>query len=106
MREDLVHLRANRYAARSVVSPVSPFAPTAARDTELHDVPFKCADRMVMFYPSANRGETRFSEPDRFDIGRDLNPLLAFGGGGMHFCLGANLARMEAAAIFREVLRA
>ena len=57
-----------------------------------------------MFYPSANRDEAHFADPDRFDIGRDPNPHLAFGGGGTHFCLGANLARVEAAAIFPEVL--
>ena len=57
-----------------------------------------------MFYPSANRDETRFANPDRFDIGRTPNPHLAFGGGGTHFCLGANLARVEASAIIPEVL--
>ena len=57
-----------------------------------------------MFYPSANRDESRFADPDRFDIGRAPNPHLAFGGGGTHFCLGANLARVEASAIIPEVL--
>jgi cytochrome P450 len=57
-----------------------------------------------MFYPSANRDENHFAEPDRFDIGRTPNPHLAFGGGGTHFCLGANLARVEASALIPEVL--
>ncbi|MGV0742958.1 cytochrome P450 [Mycolicibacterium sp. XJ870] len=86
------------------VSPVTVFARTATKDTELRGVPVKKGDRVAMFYPSANRDETRFHDPDRFDIGRDPNPHLAFGGGGTHYCLGANLARVEAAAIFPEIL--
>jgi cytochrome P450 len=57
-----------------------------------------------MFYPSANRDEAHFVDPDRFDVTRKRNPHLAFGGGGAHFCLGANLARVEAAALVSEVL--
>jgi cytochrome P450 len=57
-----------------------------------------------MFYPSANRDETRFVDPERFDVTRKPNPHLAFGGGGAHFCLGANLARVETAALVSEVL--
>lgn len=86
------------------VSPVTVFARTATEDTEVHGVPLKEGDRVAMFYPSANRDETRFPDPDRLDIGRNPNPHLAFGGGGTHFCLGANLARVEAAAILPEVL--
>ncbi|MBX7433995.1 cytochrome P450 [Mycobacterium sp. Y57] len=86
------------------VSPVTVFARTATRDTELHGVPIGAGERVAMFYPSANRDEAVFDDPDRLDIGRDPNPHLAFGGGGTHFCLGANLARKEAAAIFPEVL--
>ena len=86
------------------VSPVTVFARTATEDTEVHGVPLKEGDRVAMFYPSANRDETRFADPDRLDIGRNPNPHLAFGGGGTHFCLGANLARVEAAAILPEVL--
>jgi cytochrome P450 len=71
---------------------------------ELRGVSIKQGDRVTMFYPSANRDEAHFADPDRFDIGRDPNPHLAFGGGGTHFCLGASLARAEAAAIFPEVL--
>lgn len=85
-------------------SPVTVFVRTATRDTELRGIPVQAGDRAAMFYPSANRDETRFADPDRFDIGRTPNPHLAFGGGGTHYCLGANLARVEAAAIIPEVL--
>ncbi|WKG00877.1 cytochrome P450 [Mycolicibacterium sp. HK-90] len=86
------------------VSPVNVFTRTATKDTELRGVRIAEGDRVALFFPSANRDETRFRDPDRFDIGRDPNPHLAFGGGGTHFCLGANLARVEAAAIFPEIL--
>lgn len=87
------------------VSPVTVFARTATTDTELRGVPVKAGDRVALFYPSANRDEAQFQDPDRLDISRDPNPHLAFGGGGTHFCLGANLARLEAAAIFPEILK-
>ena len=86
------------------VSPVIAFVRTAMRDTELRGVPVKKGDRVAMFYPSANRDEAHFADPDRLDLGRKPNLHLAFGGGGMHFCLGANLARVEAAALVPEVL--
>jgi cytochrome P450 len=85
-------------------SPVTVFVRTATKDTELHGISVKAGDRAAMFYPSANRDEARFNDPDRFDIGRAPNPHLAFGGGGTHFCLGANLARVEASALVPEVL--
>lgn len=85
-------------------SPVTVFVRTATRDTELRGIPVTAGDRVAMFYPSANRDENHFADPDRFDIGRAPNPHLAFGGGGTHFCLGANLARVEATAIIPEVL--
>ncbi|OBA80672.1 cytochrome [Mycobacterium sp. 1164966.3] len=85
-------------------SPVTVFVRTATKDTELRGVRVKAGDRAAMFYPSANRDESRFADPDRFDIGRAPNPHLAFGGGGTHFCLGANLARAEASAIIAEVM--
>lgn len=86
------------------VSPVIAFARTATKDTELRGVPVKQGDRVAMFYPSANRDETHFAEPDRLDLTRDPNRHLAFGAGGTHFCLGANLARVEASALISEVL--
>jgi cytochrome P450 len=85
-------------------SPVTVFTRTATKDTELRGLPVREGDRVALFYPSANRDEAHFADPDKFDIGRDPNHHLAFGGGGTHFCLGANLARVEAAAIVPEVL--
>ncbi len=85
-------------------SPVTVFTRTATKDTELRGIPVRKGDRVAMFYPSANRDEAHFADPDTFDVGRTPNHHLAFGGGGTHFCLGANLARVEAAAIFPEVL--
>ena len=75
------------------------FLRTATQDTELSGVRVKQGERVAMFYPSANRDETQFTDPDRFDISRTPNPHVAFGGGGTHFCLGANLARVEATAL-------
>ena len=86
------------------VSPVIAFLRTAMKDTELRGVPVKEGDRVAMFYPSANRDEAHFVDPDRFDVTRKPNPHLVFGGGGTHFCLGANLARVEAATLVSEVL--
>ena len=86
------------------VSPVISFFRTATKDTELRGTRVKKGERAAMFYPSANRDETHFADPDRFDVSRTPNPHVAFGGGGTHFCLGANLARVEAAAIVPEVL--
>jgi cytochrome P450 len=86
------------------VSPVISFLRTATKDTELRGVRVKKGARAAIFYPSANRDETQFADPDRFDITRTPNPHLAFGGGGTHFCLGANLARVEATALVSEVL--
>jgi cytochrome P450 len=86
------------------VSPVNVFLRTATQDTEIRGVSVKKGDRAAMFYPSANRDEAQFADPDRFDVSRTPNPHVAFGGGGTHFCLGANLARVEATALVSEVL--
>src|SRR5262249_12435960 len=86
------------------VTPVNVFFRTATKATELRGVRVKKGDRAAMFYPSANRDETQFADPDRFDVSRTPNPHVAFGGGGTHFCLGGNLARVEATAIVSEVL--
>lgn len=85
-------------------SPVTAFLRTATKDTELRGVPVKAGERVAMFYPSGNRDDSHFADPDRLDVGRAPNPHLAFGGGGTHFCLGANLARVEASAMVPEVL--
>jgi cytochrome P450 len=81
-------------------SPVIHFRRTATAATELGGVGIAEGDAVVMFYESANRDESVFADPDRFDIRRDPNPHVAFGGGGPHFCLGANLARAELRAVF------
>jgi cholest-4-en-3-one 26-monooxygenase len=59
----------------------------------------------VIWYLSANRDEAVFVDPYRFDVGRSPNEHVAFGGGGPHFCLGANLARLEIRVVFEELLR-
>ena len=60
--------------------------------------------KVVFFHISANRDEDIFENPDKFDIGRSPNPHMAFGGGGPHFCLGTNLARMEIRVMFQHLL--
>ncbi len=85
-------------------SPVANFQRTVMADTTLRDVELREGDRVVVFYGSANRDEDVFTEPDRFDVGRDPNPHLAFGGGGPHLCLGMHVARIEIASMFRELL--
>ena len=86
------------------VSPVMCFRRTATADTELRDTPIAAGDKVVFFHTSANRDEEVFDEPDTFDIGRSPNPHISFGGGGPHFCLGANLARMEINVMFEHLL--
>jgi len=85
-------------------SPVSYFARRATRDTEIRGVPISRGEHVAMFYPSANRDEDVFDDPFRFDIGRSPNPHVAFGGGGVHFCLGANLARRELTTLVEVLL--
>jgi cholest-4-en-3-one 26-monooxygenase len=84
-------------------TPVMQFRRTAMRDLELRDKVIKAGDKVVMWHISANRDEEVFDEPFRFDIERSPNDHIAFGGGGAHYCLGTNLARMELRLIFREV---
>ena len=62
-------------------------------------------ERVTIWYPSANRDEAVFDDPFRFDIRRSPNPHVVFGAGGPHFCLGANLARMELRIVFDEIIR-
>ena len=58
-----------------------------------------------MWYPSANRDENVFTDPFRFDVSRQPNPHVSFGGGGVHYCLGANLAKREVRIMFEEICR-
>jgi cytochrome P450 len=83
-------------------SPVVQFARTATTDVELGGATIRAGDTVTLWYPSANRDERQFADPYRFDIGRNPNHHLAFGF-GEHFCLGANLARWELRAVFREL---
>ncbi len=84
-------------------SPVLHFKRTATADTEIRGQEIKKGEQIVMWYISANRDEDVFADPYTLDIARDPNPQIAFGGGGNHFCLGANLARMELKLIFEEI---
>jgi hypothetical protein len=86
------------------VSPVNVFRRTATRDVELGGQTIREGDKVALFYASANRDDSVFDEPDRFDITRTPNDHLAFGI-GPHFCLGANLARLEIRVMFEEILR-
>jgi cholest-4-en-3-one 26-monooxygenase len=86
------------------VSPVNLFRRTATRDTELGGQRIAEGDKVVVFYSSANRDEDVFEDPYTFDVGRDPNPHIGFGGGGPHFCLGAHLARLELRVLFEALL--
>lgn len=86
-------------------SPVAYMRRTLTRDTELSGVAMAAGDKVTMWYGSANRDESRFTDPWRFDIRRSPNPHVGFGGGGAHFCLGANLARREITVAFEELHR-
>jgi cholest-4-en-3-one 26-monooxygenase len=83
-------------------SPVIQFSRTAVQDAEIRGQKIRAGQSVCLFYPSANRDEDVFEEPFKFDIGRDPNPHIAFGI-GEHFCLGANLARLELEVIFRQI---
>jgi cholest-4-en-3-one 26-monooxygenase len=85
-------------------SPVYHFRRTATADTEIRGQAIAKGDKVVMWHISANRDEEVFDDPFTFDITRTPNEQVAFGGGGLHYCLGANLARMELRLILREVL--
>lgn len=86
------------------VSPVISFRRTATADTELRGQKIREGDKVVMFYISANRDEEVFPNADRFDVTRSPNEHIAFGI-GEHYCLGANLARLEIRVMFEELLR-
>jgi len=86
------------------VSPVMQFTRRAVHDTEIAGHAIAAGDRVSLVYPSANRDELAFDEPDRLDITRQPNDHVAFGAGGPHFCLGANLARFEARIMFEALL--
>ncbi|NEA30517.1 cytochrome P450 [Streptomyces sp. SID13031] len=95
-------------AAEEIVRLTSPtvwMRRTVSRDCELNGNRYAEGDRMLLFYWSANRDESVFADPTRFDVTRDPNPHVGYGAGGPHHCLGAFLARIELVAVFRELLR-
>jgi len=86
-------------------SPVAYMRRTVTRPTELSGVPLADGDKVTLWYGSANRDERKFNDPWMFDVRRHPNPHVGFGGGGAHFCLGANLARREITVAFGELHR-
>ncbi|MBO2458957.1 cytochrome P450 [Actinomadura violacea] len=109
--EQWARLRADRSLVRTAadeivrwVTPVNLFRRTAVRDTELGGRQISAGDKVVVFYSSANRDEAVFADPYAFDVGRDPNPHIGFGGGGPHFCLGSHLARLELSVLFETLL--
>ncbi len=86
-------------------TPVIHFRRTATRDYELSGQKIREGEKVVMFYNSANRDEAVFADPFRFDVRRQPNDHVGYGGPGPHFCLGAHLARREITVMFRELFR-
>lgn len=85
-------------------TPVMTFRRTATRDAEISGQAIDEGEKVVLFYSSANRDEGAFESPERFDVRRDPNRHVGFGGGGPHFCMGASLARTQLRALFTELL--
>jgi cytochrome P450 len=109
--EQLARLREDRSLLKGAVdeilrwsSPVSYFARRAAVDVELRGQTIAAGDRVTIWYASANRDEEVFVDPFSFDIARTPNPYVSFGGGGPHYCLGANLAKLEITILLDELL--
>ena len=104
-------LRADRSLLDSAIeevlrwaTPVMQFQRTATQDLRIGEQDIAAGDKVAIYYSTANRDPEVFDDPDRFDIGRDPNPHIAFGGGGPHFCLGANLARLELRLMFEALV--
>jgi cytochrome P450 family 142 subfamily A polypeptide 1 len=87
------------------VTPIQNMARTATRDVEMRGQRIREGDKLLLLYPSANRDENVFRDPFRFDVERQPNEHVAFGGYGTHFCLGASLARLELRVMFEEIVR-
>jgi cytochrome P450 len=85
-------------------TPVHHFRRTATRDVEMHGTTIRAGDKVTTWFVSGNRDETKFEDPDRFDVTRHPNPHMTFGPGGVHFCLGAHLARLEVQIAFETLL--
>jgi cholest-4-en-3-one 26-monooxygenase len=82
---------------------VNLFRRTALCDTELSGQRIAAGDKVVVFYASANRDEAVFATAQEFDVGRDPNPHVGFGGGGPHFCLGRHLASLELRVLLKAL---
>ena len=109
--DQLAKLRADRSLMGTAIdemlrwgTPVMNFRRTAMHDTELGGQQIKEGDKVVFWHISANRDEKVFDDPFSFDITRNPNDHIAFGSGGPHYCLGANLAKMEIRVMFEELL--
>ncbi len=87
------------------VSPVNYFRRTATQDFEMRGKQIKAGDKVVMWYTSGNRDEEVFDDSMTFDVGREFNPHVAFGGGGPHFCMGFSLAQLEIKVMFEELFK-
>jgi cytochrome P450 len=85
-------------------TPIATFRRTASRDCELDGVQITKGDKLIMFYSSANRDEQAIERAQELDLSRSPNPHISFGGGGIHHCLGNQLARFQLRALFIELL--
>ncbi len=85
-------------------SPTMHFRRTAMQDLRIHDTAIKPGDKVVVWFVSGNYDDEVFPDAERFDVGRDPNPHMAFGSGGPHVCLGAHLARLEVRVMFEEMV--
>jgi cytochrome P450 len=104
LREDPSLLETTADEMLRWATPVHHFRRTATRDVELRGKTIKAGDKVTTWFVSGNRDEEVFEAPDRFDVGRKPNPHMAFGPGGVHFCLGAHLARLEIRIAFEELI--
>ena len=86
-------------------TPVIHFRRTAVESADIAGTRIAAGEKVVVFFNSANRDESVFVDPERFDVRRSPNPHLTFGGGGPHFCLGTHLARLEIRVFFEELFR-
>lgn len=86
-------------------TPIMQFRRTVMQPVELHDQSIQVGEGVALLYISGNRDEDVFHEPFRFDVDREFNPQLAFGGGGPHNCLGAGLARLQIRVFYEEFVR-
>jgi cytochrome P450 len=85
-------------------SPTMHFRRTAMQDLQIHDTAIRRGDKVVVWFVSGNYDDEIFPDAERFDVGRDPNPHMAFGSGGPHVCLGAHLARLEVRVMFEEMV--